>query len=363
MTKTFPFYIARSFFVWFFGVLSFVSVMIIMFSLIELLRRTSGRSDVNFAILFRMACFQLPQIINFIMPFIYLSASILTVWFLNRSLEFVVARASGYSIWQFLLSFLAAALTIIVVDFTVFNPIGATFSKRYDNLESRFIHKNPNRLSLSEQGLWLRQKNTDGYTLVTAGRLSENETQTFKNISFFNFDQNDRFLSRVDAKRAILKKGAWHLKNVMETQVGALTSVEEDKYIPTDFTFDKIRNSFAPPHTISVWAMHGFIKLVEKAGFSARKHKLYWYATLSRPLLYLAMVMVSLPLALILPRRGGAVRLIVGSVAIGFFLYIMIDVLYTLGLSGAIPVLLAACLPSLGSALLGLLMLLHVEKG
>ena len=58
------------------------------------------------------------------------------------------------------------------------------------------------------------------------------------------------------------------------------------------------------------------------------------------------MVLVAATFSLRLHRGGGAVMLIVSGVVAGFLLYFLSDIVFALGLSAKIPVLLAAWAPT-----------------
>jgi lipopolysaccharide export system permease protein len=64
-----------------------------------------------------------------------------------------------------------------------------------------------------------------------------------------------------------------------------------------------------------------------------------------------------------LTRRGGTGLLILGGLFAGFLLYFLTDVVLALGVSGGLPVILAAWAPAGVFTLLGLAMLLHLEDG
>jgi lipopolysaccharide export system permease protein len=128
-------------------------------------------------------------------------------------------------------------------------------------------------------------------------------------------------------------------------------------------TFDRIQESFASPETISFWDLPGFIRLMENAGFSATRHRLYWHRLLAGPLLVAAMVMLAATFSLRPPRRGGAPGLIIAGVLSGFLLYFMSNVVAALGLSSSIPVVLAAWTPAGVSTLIAITLLLHLEDG
>ena len=82
-----------------------------------------------------------------------------------------------------------------------------------------------------------------------------------------------------------------------------------------------------------------------------------------KPLLFCAMVLVAASFSLRMQRRGGAIALLMSGVAAGFLLYFLSDVVFALGLSAKIPVLLAAWTPAGVSMIFGVSMLLHLEDG
>jgi lipopolysaccharide export system permease protein len=114
---------------------------------------------------------------------------------------------------------------------------------------------------------------------------------------------------------------------------------------------------------MSFWELPGFINLLEESGFSAQRHRLQLNVLLARPFLFCAMVLVAASFSLRMQRRGGAVMLLVSGVAAGFVLYFVSDIVFALGLSAKIPVLLAAWTPAGISMVFGASMLLHLEDG
>ena len=62
-------------------------------------------------------------------------------------------------------------------------------------------------------------------------------------------------------------------------------------------------------------------------------------------------------------RRGGGAVLIVSGIGTGFLLYFLSDVVYALGVSSKVPILMAAWSPALITSFLGIAVLLHLEDG
>ena len=115
---------------------------------------------------------------------------------------------------------------------------------------------------------------------------------------------------------------------------------------------------------MSFWALPGFINLLEQSGFSRRSAIACSSISSSRwPFLFCAMVLVAATFSLRMQRRGGTTLMIVSGVAAGFLLYFISNIVFALGLSAKLPVLLAAWTPTGVSLIFGISMLLHLEDG
>ena len=134
-------------------------------------------------------------------------------------------------------------------------------------------------------------------------------------------------------------------------------------WLATDITLRNIHDSFAPPETFSFWDLPEFIANLDKAGFSAVRHRLYWHSLLAAPMLLLAMVLIAATFTLKQSPTASASFMIIGGVLTGFFLFFFLDVISALGLRESIPVVLAAWAPSGICSLLGLAMVFHLEDG
>jgi lipopolysaccharide export system permease protein len=180
----------------------------------------------------------------------------------------------------------------------------------------------------------------------------------------FLFLADDRKLSRrIDASEAQLRNGQWEVVDGTVWEPGKPLQSFTRTDIATNLTPGKIQDSFASPETMSFWELPGFIRLLESSGFSSLRHRLYFDALLARPFLFAAMVLIAASFSLRMQRRGGVGYLIAGGVACGFALYFFSDVVFALGLSATIPLVLAAWTPAGISCLLGASLLLHLEDG
>jgi lipopolysaccharide export system permease protein len=363
LARTLSAYIARQFFGWFCGVFAAMATVTFLLDYLELVRRGGNKAQASWGVLLEMAALKLPHTAQEIMPFAILFGTMLAFWRLTRSNELVVARASGVSVWQFLTPALLVALLAGVVAVTVFNPIASTMEASYEKLDTRILRQAVDPLSLSNAGLWLRQSDADGNQILIHGEKTGATDLRLRRVSMYFFDQASAFTSRVEARSARLDGGFWIVDAGERFRAGAPSEPFAEMRLATQLTATKIEESLGSPETMSFWDLPGFINLLEASGFSAQRHRLHFNVLLARPFLFCAMVLVAATFSLRMQRRGGATAMIASGAAAGFLLYFLSDIVFALGLSAKVPVLLAAWTPTGVSMIFGTTMLLHLEDG
>lgn len=360
---TLSFYIGRQFLAACGLVLGVFSIITVLIDGMELIRRAYNK-DVPFAAIVEMVLLKLPYMMQEIIPFAVLLGGILTFARLTRTSELVVARASGISAWQFLMPALAVALGAGIFLVTIFNPLASVMIKRFEQVENTYIKSSGSMLSVSSSGLWMKQRNkeTPGRIVIHALKASQ-ENMWLYDVTVFVFREDNRFAYRVDAERAQLQEGYWYLENVLVTAPDRVAEHQDEYLIKTDIAKSQLQESFARPETLSFWELPGFIEVLKKAGFSALRHRFYWHSVLSVPILLCAMVFIAAAFSLSPPRQGKTGMLIVGGIGVGFLIHFFSGLVSALGMSGSIPIVLAAWAPVGISVLIGAALMLHLEDG
>lgn len=355
-------YLGRQFFITVLITFGVFLCLIYMINLVELMRRASSQNDISFGVLSSMALLNLPTVGSDTLPFAILFGSMAAFLRFTRNHELVVARAAGVSVWQFTLPAFAVALAIGAVIVTVYNPVASTMSARYSQLEAKYLRGQAGLLAVSSNGLWLRQADVDGQSVVHALRVSELGLK-LEDVTIFLYDGADSFSGRIDARDAALEDGYWALRDAWVSRLDDQPRHYDNFRQPTTLTLTKVQESFADPDTISFWDLPRFIDMAEAAGFSAKRYRLHFYDVLATPMLLCTMVLVGAVFSLRTSRLGGLVQLVLGGVFAGFFLYFISDLSLALGLSGVLPPFLAAWSPTIVAMLLGLAVMFHLEDG
>ena len=149
---------------------------------------------------------------------------------LARSSEMVVTRAAGRSALRALIAPVVVALIIGVMAVGMLNPIVAATSNRYLQLSESYRAGGASALSISDEGLWLRQGTADGQTVIRAWR-SNADASVLYDVTFLSYDPETGPIRRIEAKSAALVDGTWQLRDAkswpLEAGVNAEGASEE----------------------------------------------------------------------------------------------------------------------------------------
>lgn len=336
--------------------------LIFLGDLIELMRRSAGNDQISFPTLILLGALQLPALTERALPFAVLFGALWSYIRLGRNHELVVVRASGVSVWQFLAPGIGLALAIGIFVVGAYNPISASFTARFEQLEAKYLRGRPSLLAVSPSGLWLRQADARGQSVIHALRAT-NQGMELEDVIIFLYEGSDKFASRIDAESAQLHDGYWEITKATLTGPDQAPEFVETKRLATTLTPERIQDSFASPETLSFWDLPEFISVLEEAGFSAVRHRLHWHSIMTMPLLLCAMVLIAATFALRASTRAGIAMVVLGTLVTGFVLFFLTDLALALGRAGSLPVILSAWTPAGISILLGVTMLLHQEDG
>jgi len=367
LSPTLSRYIGRRYLFWFMVILAVLLGIIYLLDTVELLRRASNKPDATFEIMVGMGLLKLPEIGQEIFPFVVLFGAMYTFWHLTRTQELVVARASGISVWQFMAPVLLVTLAVGLLNITVFNPIYSAMLSRYEQLENRYLLGQTSSFEVARSGIWLRQKGGDGRSYVIHADGVVPGTLQLQNVLVLleRPDGGGRTAveARIDAASATLEPGHWDLREAWLNRPGEPPRFLARHRLETELTPERVQESFASPDTMSFWDLPGFIATLEATGLNSQRHRLHWHGLLAQPVLLCAMVLLAAAFAVRQTRRGGTLMLIGLGIVIALTFFALKDVVQALGLSGNIPVLLAAWAPAGVALMLGTAALLHLEDG
>jgi lipopolysaccharide export system permease protein len=362
VTNTLGRYFAGRFVVAALGVFAAIFVLLVLVDYIEMVRKTSGLTDVSAIAVAETSLFRVPQLLEKMMPFCILIGAMTCYLALSRRLELVVARAAGVSAWQFIAPALASAIILGLLATTAYNPMSANLRELSKRMEAELFGNAPGGGVQDAAGFWINQINSDGQAIINAAR-SEQQGARLTGLTVFRFDNNDQFKERIEAQQATLEEGQWLFKSVRRYTLNG-PPVDQDTFtLATSLTAAQVRNSFSTPETVSFWQLPGYIRSSESSGFATAGYRLQYHKLIAQPFLLAAMVMLAASVSLRFFRFGGVQKMVLSGVGAGFLLYVLSKVTEDLSKAELMHPIASAWLPVCVGGLTGFLALLYLEDG
>lgn len=362
LTKTLSKYFYKKYIVTLLYTFSVSTVFVFIVDTAEQLRRVSktGNGDILLAI--KLALLKLPEILFEIFPFIILFGSLITFYNMAKSSELIIFRSSGISIWKILsppviVVFIAGLILVFILQ-----PFIAFTSAKFKELEARNIRGQLNLITLSENGLWLKEQdnsNNSYYIIHSLGMDKRNGN--LEDVIFFEYLENGDLLRRIDANNSQLYQSRWILSDawIKETEKAVF---HEEYEIKTNLSIDQIQENFSPPETLSFWILPQFIKIAEEAGFEAQRHKTRYFNLVVFPLFLIAMVLASTPFSINYFRTNKTNILVFGGIITGLSVYTLSSVSLAFGSSGALNPFLSAIITPIITICGSITILLYTEE-
>ena len=364
---TLSLYVARRFLAMFALVFGVFFGILMLIDVIDQLRRHSD-SGISTGQAFVLSSLNVPESLYQILPLVMILSAIALFLNLARSSELVAVRAAGRSGLRFLLAPVLVAGLIGTVAVAVFNPLVAATSKEYRLRSAAMGQDSGSILSISADGLWLRQGGEYGQTVIQATRAAP-DGSTLYDVSFLSFAPDGLLKDRLIADKATLEPGTWVLEEVKRWPLGVANpegsagSLTGPLRIPTDLTQNRLRDSFGTPNSVAFWKLPRYIEGLERAGFSARSYQVWLQMEFAQPLLLIAMVLIAAGFTMRHARFGKTGSMVLLALLGGFFIFFLRNFAQVLGENDQIPIVLAAWAPPLTASLMALGLLLHLEDG
>lgn len=354
-------YLAFNFVRMFMMMMGGLLMIVYLFDTLELLRRSS-KADVAIGTVMKMSLYHLPEVGQLLLPFGVLFAAMGSFWWLARRHELTAMRAAGFSVWQFIAPLVTAAIAIGFFHIMIVHPLTSTMLSKYRDMEAEYLGQHKKLVTVSQQGLWLREADTNGEIIIHANsvRLAD---WGLTGLMVLFFDELGNHTQRLDADSVVLQPGRWVFRNATIHQPGAADEFQKTYTLSTDLTLQDIQESFSDPETISFWKLPAFIRTLEDTGLETTPMEVYYQSLLAEPLLLAAMILLAATVSLRPPRFQRALFMVITGMGAGFAVFFLSQFLKALGGSHQLPPLLAAWSTAIIVLLGSVTWLLNTEDG
>ncbi|WP_170348940.1 MULTISPECIES: LPS export ABC transporter permease LptG [Ruegeria] len=361
-------YFARRFMQSFLVIGGIFLTLLILIDLVEQARRFNSEG-LSFGTLLHLTLLNSPAAISEMLPLLVILATIALFIGLARNSELVVTRAIGRSGIRALLAPVTLALIIGTLAVALLNPITAATSEEYRRLSDAYKDKGNSALSITSEGLWLRQGSENGQSVIHARGTTNADALELTGVTIVTFSPDGKPTQQINANRAQLSNGSWILHNAKiwsladDMNPEATAQTHQRIEIPTTLTRQRILDTLGQQDSVSVYDLPQLIRDLREAGFSTKQYEVWLQVQLARPLFLVAMVMIGAAFTMRHVRFGGTGIAVLSAVLLGFSIYFVRNFAQILGENGQLPIFVAAWAPPFAAILLSLGLLLHAEDG
>jgi LPS export ABC transporter permease LptG len=354
-------YVLRDFFVYLGMILSTFIVLLLVFTLFELLGDIL-RNKVSALVVAAYLLNVTPYLLYNVAPLVMLLAVLVTFGLMERSNEITAIKATGTSIYRIVTPVLAAAAVLAATLFLADQFYLPHTNKRQEALHNQ-IKGRPPQTYLRPDRKWIFGQNNDIYYY----QYFDTDRDQFGNITVFQLDKaNFTITRRIHADRAHWAENLnrWIYEQGWER---ALNVSAIENYRPFDVsTFPALQetpNYFkkeVKQYTeMNYTELRQYIRDLQQSGFDVVRLRMQLHEKLSYPLITLIVAVLAIPFSLSTGKRGAITGVAIGIGVVVFYI-VVTRFFEAMGNQSLLPAAMAAWSPDLIFVLVGGYLILKV---
>jgi len=233
-----------------------------------------------------------PSLLYNMFPFVILISGI---WFflkIKKTDEIIALKVSGISNFSIIIipSIVSIILGILII--TAFNPITSVLVKKYEIIKGSYEKDQEYLAAITVNGIWIKEKNINKNNIIRSANLNNENLIT---VTIYEFDKENNFIKRIEAKSANISSFNWILKDatIIDADGNYLSSnISRLDYISM-YDIQKIKSLYSNLDTISFWNLKNEIQILEARGYSTREMEAKFQRSFAFPFFLLSMVLLS----------------------------------------------------------------------
>jgi LPS export ABC transporter permease LptF/LPS export ABC transporter permease LptG len=354
-------YVLRDFFVYLGMILSTFLVLVLVFTLFELLGDIL-RNKVPASVVAEYLLNVTPYLLYNVAPLVMLLAVLVTFGLMQRSNEITAIKATGTSIYRIVTPVIIAAALVAAGLFFADQFYLPHTNKRQEALHNQIKGK-PAQTYLRPDRKWIFGQNNDIYYY----QFFDPDRDEFGNISVFQLDKKTFTVTRrihADHARWADNLNRWEYERGWERTLN-ISAIEN--YRPFEVaTFPQLpetpsyfKKEVKQYSEMNYEELHKYIRDLQQSGFDVVRLRVELNKKLSYPLITLIMAVLAIPFALSTGKKG-AVTGVAVAVGTAVFYTVVSRLFEAMGNLSQLPPALAAWSPDLIFVLIGGYLILKV---
>jgi len=244
--------------------------------------------DVGIYLPLILSFLYVPSLFYNMFPFVILLSGI---WFflnIKRTDEVTALKISGLSNFSIIIIPSVVSVILGIFFITAINPVTSVLVKKYEKTKGSFEKDQDYLAAITINGIWIKEKNN----IVRAAKLSNDK---FIEVSIYEFDEENNFERRLEAKSANINLKNWVLYDVKVIDVDGKTIEENLSNVTYRSMYDinQIKSLYSNLDTVSFWNIKNEIELLENRGYSTNEMRSKMHQSIAFPFFLISMVLLS----------------------------------------------------------------------
>lgn len=347
---------------YFLYILAGFSALFLIVTLFQLLDPIT-RNNIEFSVVASYLFFLMPMVVNYMAPLAGLVSVMVTFGLLEKTSQVIVLKASGISIYRLAAPALLASLILSACVFLNQDYILPFTQRRQDNLYHLIRSgQEPAQTFFQTDHKWIfGSDDTRVYNYAHFNPVDNAFADfTVLNLSKQPFGVTGRLFARHARWNPATQ--SWLLQDGWERHFsGKRTAVEDNfkqRYVSLPERPDYFKRDSRESSMLTLAELRKNIRDLARAGFDVLDLKIDLYSKIASPLTCLIMIIVGLPFAFSVGKRGALYGVTIG-IAIGLIYWGLLGLSQQMGRYELLPPLLAAWAPNMTFGAGGLYLFLY----
>jgi len=304
--------------------------------------------------------FQVFYVLNWTLPISVLVGTLVTFGILSKNNEITAIKSGGVSLYRIAVPILAVAAVISIFAYLILDFVLPYSNQRASEMKSR-IEGKPVTVA-SEQKLWYLGKGRYIINFLSYDKARRELSQ----VQVFEFHPSEfRMTRRVYARVARWNGSAWAFADGWMRSFGddgksTYTPITSPLPLFYPETPEDFASEVKPPDQMTFAQLRRYIATIRDSGYAAEELMVKLYAKTSWPVISIVMVLIALPFAFRMGKRGALYGVGIALI-LGIFYWMIYAVFTKFGEVGNLPPLLSAWSANILFALAAMYLFLHVE--
>ena len=346
-------YLTREFFKSLFVIfLVFLSLSLLINFVEELIFFKDKKLDSFMLTIIYLTICKTPNTIVELLVFIFLFSGILFFVKFIKNNEINTLKLSGLTNAFVVLTPATISFLIGIFIIFIFSMFSAAALNYYEKTK-RLYSQNENLIVINSSGLWFMESSKDGYNIIKADKISNNDFSKLNNTTIYSMDINFNFKKRYDTKSVDINNKNWMLNEISilefdekikeNRQLKDLTNME----LISSIDINDLKNYFTNANTVSFFNILENIKNLNQRGYSADELIIKYHKYLSLPFYLFSMIILSTIFTIRIKKDLNNFLYIFFGIVLGIIIYFLNDLSIAIGMANKMPLKLSVWMPVL----------------